>query len=151
MGLRFWQEEVGEFAKISRITGRVEGFVPAPLLPASLSESRRKSGDKSLFPTCDLPKIEHGNWMLASLKMPKLQPRGSALDIPSAECGVRSAEYQQHRIRTLPEFCSSQSYKQTATSRRLRRLLTPGKQDKNAFREAKRATTIRLITEVPLS
>ena len=36
---RFWREEIGFLAGHQKITGREDGFIPAPLLDASVSES----------------------------------------------------------------------------------------------------------------
>ena len=50
---RFWREEIGFLAKHQKITGLEEGFIPAPRSGFIQICSKNKSGDKSLFPTCD--------------------------------------------------------------------------------------------------
>ncbi len=52
-GLRLVREKLVGSPSIKKIRGWEEGFVPAPLRAARLSEPLTRSGDKSLFPTCD--------------------------------------------------------------------------------------------------
>ena len=42
-----------EIVKQQKITGREEGFILAPRSGFIQTCSKKKSGDKSLFPTCD--------------------------------------------------------------------------------------------------
>ena len=62
--------------KHQKITGREEGFNPAPRLRFTYTGVKERSGDKSLFPTCDFLMLGEKTDFFppkAKLKMAKLQ------------------------------------------------------------------------------
>ncbi len=49
-----------EIAKHQKLTRREEGLVPAPPVTIHSSGVKERSGDESLFPTCDFLRLRMG-------------------------------------------------------------------------------------------